>query len=451
MLRMEGMTSGAVLDQALHKKVKIAVDARLAGTGGTGVASYRRAVLAALAAAGRTTLALRDDSVGRFGAPSTRRAAASRWLSAWSSRPRSVSARPIAAGRAPVRATSDGEAAGLWRRDIFRLAQVHFARHGTLLRLTPPEPVGIMHWTYPIPAVVEGWINVHTVHDVIPLRRPDLSPVAAERLRACLMAIAAQTDRIVTVSAWARQTFLEMLPIPSELISDCGGGLVGLAGTQEAGTPCSGDTPSARLGRSGGVLPYDLCPDGYLFFCGTIEPRKNLARLAVAWRASGCGMPLVMAGPFGSDGADGDALRCELERAGVRVLPYQDRSVLIDLIRNARALVCVSLEEGFGLPVAEAMALGTPVLTSNGGALAEIAGGACLLVDPVDAQAIAEGLRRIVADDVLCAALTRRGLARAEGFKPLAFGRRLTPLYDRLIDARIADGVWPELETAGER
>lgn len=482
MLRMEGMTTRAVLDSVVHKKVKIAVDARLAGTAATGVASYRRAVLAALDIAGRTTLALHDESVGRFGVPSTRREAASRWLSAWSSRPRrlllksydgdggdaqtcsapmgEVSRRDAPTSPVPVRGTPAlhvlaCDPPSLWRQDVFRLAHIHFRRHGTLLRLTPPQPVGVMHWTYPIPAIVDGWINVHTVHDVIPLRRPDLSPIEADRLQACLLAIAARTDRIVTVSAWARRTILEALVIPADLVTDCGSGLAELAGSHRAGTTCAG----AGAGRSGnadphpddhrvGILPYDLRPDGYLFFCGVIEPRKNLARLAGAWKVSGCGMPLVVAGP---DGANGAALRRELERAGVLVLPYQDRPVLIDLIRNARALVLLSLEEGFGLPVAEAMALGTPVLTSDRGALKEIAGGAGLLVDPTDAPAIAHALRRIVANDVLRAALTKHGLDRAEAFAPAAFGRRLTLLYDGLIDARIADGTWQGLETVGER
>ncbi|MES3043409.1 glycosyltransferase family 4 protein [Sphingomonas faeni] len=478
------MTTRAVLDRAVHKKVKIAVDARLAGTAATGVASYRRAVLAALAIAGRTTMALHDGSVGRFGVPSTRREAASRWLSAWSSRPRrlllksyagdggdgahaqncsapkgEVSRRDAPTSHVPARGAPAMDLLAcdppaLWRQDVFRLAHIHFRRHGTLLRLTPPQPVGVMHWTYPIPAIVDGWINVHTVHDVIPLRRPDLSPIDADRLQACLLAIAARTDRIVTVSAWARRTILDALVVPADLVTDCGSGLAELVGTRGVGTAYlpgtgeSGRADSHPEERGDGILPYDLRPDGYLFFCGVIEPRKNLARLAGAWRVSGCGMPLVVAGP---DGAHGGALRRELERAGALVLPYQDRPVLIDLIRNARALVLLSLEEGFGLPVAEAMALGTPVLTSDRGALQEIAGGAGLLVDPTDAPAIAEALRRIVADDVLRGALVRRGLHRAEAFRPAAFGRRLTMLYDRLIDARIADGVWPELETAGER
>lgn len=417
MLRMTGMTSAAVRDRGLHQKVQIGVDARLAESVGTGVASYRRAIVLALAAVGRSTLDLRDVTVGRFGQPSTRIEALSRWCAASSSRPRKLF----------LRSSADG-AATLWRRDVFRLAHVHLRRHGTVLRLTPPRPVGVMHWTYPVPATVDGWINVHTVHDAIPMRRPDLSPVDPDRLKACLSAIAAQTDRIVTVSDWARRTILESMELPADMIVDCGGGL-------------------AELGGEGGSLPRGLKPGGYLLFCGLIEPRKNLALLAAAWKASACGMPLVVAGP---DGAGCGALRGELESAGVLVLPYQDRTVLMDLIGQARAFVFPSLEEGFGLPVAEAMALGTPVLTSDRGALQEIAGGACLLVDPTDERAIVNGLRRIVADDALCAELAERGRIRARAFAPIAFGERLTGLYDQLIDARIARGTWRNLENADE-
>jgi glycosyltransferase involved in cell wall biosynthesis len=88
-----------------------------------------------------------------------------------------------------------------------------------------------------------------------------------------------------------------------------------------------------------------------------------------------------------------------------------------------------SLAEGFGLPVAEAMALGTPVIASDRGALAETAGNAALAVDPEDADALAAALRRIALDDALRSALIAAGLRNAERFAPARFAERLTRAY----------------------
>jgi len=111
--------------------------------------------------------------------------------------------------------------------------------------------------------------------------------------------------------------------------------------------------------------------------------------------------------------------------------------VLITLIRGARAMVFPSLYEGFGLPVLEAMSLGTPVLTSREGALPEIAGEAALFVDPYDLRAIAAGLQRLApsdeASDALCADLAERGLAQAARFDMAHYRDRITVLYRSLL------------------
>jgi len=87
---------------------------------------------------------------------------------------------------------------------------------------------------------------------------------------------------------------------------------------------------------------------------------------------------------------------------------------LITLIRGARALLFPSLYEGFGLPVLEAMTLGTPVMTSNTTSLAEVAGDAAVLVDPLDVRAMTKAVQRIDADTDLRADLARRGAERAK-------------------------------------
>jgi len=351
----------------------------------TGVATYARAVVSALEGAGYAPLVLDDATRGRFGDPAP-----------WLDRARRWTAKRSAAS---IRLSRDGRR--LHARDIFRLAQARFDHAGKLLRLVAPGAGGIMHWTYPIPARIEGWINVYTVHDVIPLTHPGLSPINPERLRARLKAIAGSANRLVTVSETSRYAIVKALDLSPASVIDCGGAIPPIA-------------------RGGGALPRDLVSDGYFLFCGMIEPRKNLPRIIAAWRASKSTRPLVIAGP---DGAD------PIDLTGVIRVGFRPRAELLDLMAEARALIFPTLEEGFGLPVIEAMTLGTPVITSNRGALAETAGDAALRVDPEDEAAITAAIDRIDRDDALRRRLVERVRERAKVFSTIAFGRRLLTLY----------------------
>ncbi len=106
--------------------------------------------------------------------------------------------------------------------------------------------------------------------------------------------------------------------------------------------------------------------------------------------------------------------------------------MLITLIRGARAVLFPSLYEGFGLPVLEAMLLGTPVVTSRTSSLPEIAGDAALYVDPYDIDDIAEAIKTITADDGLRTELSQRGRAQAELFSVARYRERVAALYERL-------------------
>ena len=159
---------------------------------------------------------------------------------------------------------------------------------------------------------------------------------------------------------------------------------------------------------------YEL-PDEFVLFVGTIEPRKNLAALASA--AAAVGIPVVAAG---SDGW-GDV---GLSQRDVRFLGFVAAEDLPALYATATVFAYPSLAEGFGLPVAEAMAHGAPVVTSAGTSTEEVAGGAAVLVDPTDVDSIADGIR-VALDDA--ERLTAAGLERAADLT-----------WDRTVDATVA-------------
>ncbi len=169
----------------------------------------------------------------------------------------------------------------------------------------------------------------------------------------------------------------------------------------------------------------------YVLFVGGLEPRKNLVTLVRAFAASGVDATLVIAGGrvrwFPAEEARvWAAVRALAEPARSRVVMTgyvsdEDKHVLL---AGAEALAYPSLYEGFGFPVIEAMAAGTPVLTSNVSSLPEVAGDDAVLVDPKDEHALAEGLRRILSDGELRERLIGPGRARAAGFTWEASARR---------------------------
>jgi glycosyltransferase involved in cell wall biosynthesis len=378
------------------KPPRLCMDARmLVSAGGTGVSSYARELLRAHATISRDHSLLSDRATLGQPAPAPL-GRAGRWL------------RALAPGvRNAAALTADGQEL-LVAPDVFRVAQVYFDVHRRPLRVRLPGLPGIMHWTYPVPLAAIGWRNLYTVHDVIPLRSTDLTDIDGRRYRRMLCRLRECAARFIAVSETARDELVGAISCPQEFVIDCS-----LAVDDTAADPAA--------------LPAGLRPGGFLLVCGTVEKRKNVARLLDAYRQSKLSMPLVIAGPDGW-GADAIAPLLAATPGAIR-LPYLDRPALRALIGHARALAMPSLAEGFGLPVAEAMTLGTPVLTSDRGALAETAGGAALSVNPEDVDGLTAALRRLATDDALCAELRAAGRRNAARFTPARFAERLTRAY----------------------
>jgi glycosyltransferase involved in cell wall biosynthesis len=377
------------------------MDTRMLATpGGTGVSSYARALHHAHAALGEDHVLLSDRPYLDRPAPAPL-GRAGRWLRAL-----------MPGGRRAREADGpDGERLFV-APDLFRMAQVYFDVHRRPLPVHVPGPAGIMHWTYPVPLHVTGWRNLYTVHDVIPLLHPALTHIDGRRYRRLLDRLSASAARFITVSESARGEIVEAIGCSPDFVIDCG-------------LTVDGSPADAQ------ALPGGLVPGRYLLVCGTVEPRKNLVRLAEAYRRSGVTLPLVVAGPDGWAAAELDALLAATP--GAIRLPYLDRSAVHALLGHARALLMPSLAEGFGLPVAEAMALGTPVLTSNRGALAETAGGAALTASPEDLAALVQAITRLATDDALCTGLAEAGRRNADRFSAARFRERLTAAYVKVM------------------
>jgi glycosyltransferase involved in cell wall biosynthesis len=252
-----------------------------------------------------------------------------------------------------------------------------------------------------------------------------------------LKKIAAEADHIVTVSDNSKRDIIQFLGVDEKRITN---------------TYQAVHFPKIYIERPDAAIAehlagsYGLELGEYLLFFGALEPKKNVARLVEAYLSSGVDIPLVLVAAEGWHNAAETKLLAELAdndhrsnglnreplRRAVRRFHYVSISTLVTLIRGARAIVFPSLYEGFGLPVLEAMVLGTPVITSREASLPEIAGDAALLVDPYDTEDIARAITTIVNDADLRVELTRRGKMQAAKFSVERYRERVTTLYASL-------------------
>ncbi|MGM9488982.1 glycosyltransferase family 4 protein [Ideonella sp. YS5] len=309
---------------------------------------------------------------------------------------------------------------------VFDRGAIKFDMFRSLQRIRLPEAPDIVHWTYPLPMRVAGAPNIYTLHDLVPLRLPYTTLDRKAGYLALMQWIARTADHIVTVSEASRRDIIQLLGVPEDRVTNT---------YQAVHVPrelaeVDDDTVADTVGRN-----FGLEPRGYFLFYGSIEPKKNVARIIEAFMSANVGSQLVIVGAR--------AWRSALETRLLESVPTADRRVrrieylpfpaLIHLIRGARAVVFPSLYEGFGLPVLEAMQLGTPVIASTASSIPEVAGDAALLVDPYRTEAIAEAMKRLDADDDLCFELGVRGRRQAEKFSEAAYAQRLAALYARLV------------------
>ncbi len=290
--------------------------------------------------------------------------------------------------------------------------------------------------------------SVVTIHDCIHLMFPQYLPnrFALAYARASMAFAARRATRILTVSESSKRDIIKFFGTPPDKIDV----IYNAFDERFSIEPREEDVVRVRE-------RYQL-HDPFVLYAGNVKPHKNLERLIEAFnlvRQRGLGrLKLVMIGDEISKYA---ALRRAVHRyqlhQHVRFIGYLPEETLAVMYRLAGVFVFPSLYEGFGLPPLEAMASGTPVVTSNVSSLPEVAGDAALLVDPYDPIAIADGIHRVLTSEALQRDLRRKGWLRARQFSWEASVRRVRDIYREVahVGARAAATQAAERESGAPR
>ncbi len=299
--------------------------------------------------------------------------------------------------------------------------------------------VDICHFTNSVAPLMCPSPFVVTVHDASLWLTPEYHyPRRLIAMRPLIPLVVRRAAAVVTVSHSARLDLMRVLRVPRERIH-----VIYEAPAPHFRPLIYGEWVE-RVRRK-----YTL-PQRFVLFVGTLEPRKNLERLIQAFaqvRQWGLPHKLVVVGQQGWKEQRIFALveQLNLQRE-VHFVGYVPDKDLVCLYNLAEVFAFPSLYEGFGLPVVEAMACGTPVLTANRGALAEIAGPAAELVTPEDVGSIAEGLYRLLTDPELAAQRREEGLRWVRRFRWERTAQQTLRLYQSLH----ASPVEADAPVAGE-
>jgi glycosyltransferase involved in cell wall biosynthesis len=364
--------------------MRILVDYRPALRARTGVGEYAHEIIRAYSASHR-------DAVTLF-------------TSSWKDRPDPGLADEIAGirvsdHRVPVRVLN-----ALWHR----------ASWPPVESLAGPQDV--VHSFHPLLIPTRGAAQVVTVNDLYFLTSPgDVRGEIRRDYTALAGAHARRADAVVAISHHTKRLTVERLGVDPSRVHVC--------------------LPGAPSWRTLGDAP-NLPPDGYVLFVGTLEPRKNVGLLLDAYelllRDQPCPVPrLVLAGRSTPDAAAWLARLAVAPLLGrVEHRGYVAHEAREALYAGALALVLPSLDEGFGLPVVEAMSAGVPVIASDRGALPEVMGDAGTLVDAGDAGALAAALARVIHDRTWARSRALAGLERARAYTWQAAAAELGRAYD---------------------
>jgi len=270
--------------------------------------------------------------------------------------------------------------------------------------------------------------SVVTIHDCIHLMFPQYLPSrwALAYARTSISMAAKRATRVLTVSESSKRDIQRFVDIPPGKVD-----VIYNSYDPRFGVEPDADTVNRVRER------YQLQSE-FVLYAGNVKPHKNLERLIEAFDiVRGRGLDQLKLVLIGDEISKYTALRRAVHRhqlhSYVRFLGYLPQETLAVMYRLAGVFVFPSLYEGFGLPPLEAMASGTPVVTSNVSSLPEVAGDAAVLVDPYSAEAIADGMYRVLTDNDLRSDLRRRGPQRASQFSWESSVRRVREIYGQVL------------------
>jgi len=287
--------------------------------------------------------------------------------------------------------------------------------------------IDLFHAPHYVVSPLTSCPTVVTIHDCIHLRFPQYLPNRAAYVyaRAMMAQAARRARRILTVSHASKEDIQRYLRVPAAKIE-----VIYNALDERLATPPA-DEEIAR------VRERFLLRSPFILYAGNIKPHKNVDRLIEAFallrRRRGDELKLLIIGDEISKYPNLRRLVHTFQlHQHVRFLGFVPDATLAVLYRLATAFVFPSLYEGFGLPPLEAMASGTPVITSNVSSLPEVVDDAALLIDPMDPGAIAEAMRRVLEEPALRADLIRRGCERVKAFSWARSVARVRAVYQEV-------------------
>lgn len=290
---------------------------------------------------------------------------------------------------------SRGGAGHLWR--------LLWAQTG-LPRLAHADRADILLNTIPEGPLRPRMPQVSVVHDLIPLFYPEEFPRQQWYFRSFIPAVLRASTRVIADSTQTRQDILNHYRLPAERV------VVVSPAVDHGRFQSDPDAPSV-------AARYEL--HEYVMFVGNLRPHKNLLRLLDAFAAVRGTATLAIVGyrdPRYAPDIERRVRDLGLQ-ARVRFLGFVPSEVLPKLYGAALVTVVPSLYEGFGLPVLEAMACGSPVVASTAGGLREVVGAAALLVDPLNTAELSHALQEVLSSPSLRASLRERGLEHARAFR----------------------------------